>query len=262
VLKSPRFKFSHTLKGKIWSTLAIADSNLLVVEVRDDQNFQVEFSVLDYSENAWTFEKLRLSEQWWAGITAAGGSTILFHTFRSKDNPDHKNLIAYDIFKRKIRWEVEEFSFFDWDDSTIWGHKTGTDLLQATISIESGVVTEMKWGDKHGLKAMEIAKPLRYLEGMQHFETVQRFVEQRSTYLPVKGIEYLEWREWIMIGIYVEEGGKLANYLLVFNSNGELSMEEKLDENLVGLGADTFFILSGCLFLIKNRSELAVYSYD
>ena len=53
----------------------------------------------------------------------------------------------------------------------------------------------------------------------------------------------------------------MANYLLVLDKDGEVLLEVKLGEKLPGLGTDTFFMLSGCLFLIKNKKELVAYTF-
>lgn len=81
----------------------------------------------------------------------------------------------------------------------------------------------------------------------------------QTDYTITKGVEYLEFNDWIMVSAYVEESAKLANYLLVFRSTGALVLTLKLGENLAGLGSDTFFILSGCLFLVQNKTDLVAY---
>jgi hypothetical protein len=74
----------------------------------------------------------------------------------------------------------------------------------------------------------------------------------------VGGIEYREWDGLVFISYYVQEQG-LANYLMVVREDGKLVLSEKLDDSLKGLGADTFFILQGCLFYIRNKRELISY---
>ena len=257
----PRFKFSKQFSGNIWNTQAVPKTSLLIVEVRDDKNFVTKFSALDYKNEEFTWEGLTFKESWWIGLTAANPRLVLFHTFVNRNNPDHKNLIAYDIFDQKIRWEVREFSFLDWDDATIWGYRTEKDIVPATISVQTGEVTEEPWEAKPDETNLDIEKPVRYLEGTSYFETVKKFASQKTPYSIVAGVEYLEWKDWIVMSVYQQEGEKLANYLLVFDKDGELLMEVKLGENLTGLGTDTFFILSGCLILVKNKTELVVYTY-
>ncbi|HEY3430524.1 MAG TPA: DUF4905 domain-containing protein [Cyclobacteriaceae bacterium] len=257
----PRFKFSKQFSGSIWNTLAIPKTSLLLVETRDDKNFVTKFSALDYQTEKFVWEDVTFKESWWIGFTAASPHTVLFHTYVNRANPDHKNLIAYDIFDQKIRWEVEEFSFMDWNESVIWGYHTEKDIIPATISLETGRMTEQQWVGEPIQTGLDMHKPVRYLEGTPHFGTVKKFIYQKAPYSIVMGVEYLEWKNWIVVSVYHQQGDKLANYLLVFDQDGELLMEEKLGENLTGLGTDTFFILSGCLILVKNRTELVVYTY-
>ena len=55
---------------------------------------------------------IALKESWWTGLTAANDSTVLLHTYVNKGNPDHKNLVALDIFSGSVRWEIEGVLFF------------------------------------------------------------------------------------------------------------------------------------------------------
>jgi hypothetical protein len=242
--------------------MAVSKKDILVIEVRDDAKFQVQFSALDYRNNQFLWQGVTLKESWWVGLTAARDNTLLFHTYVNKGgNPDHKNLIAFDIFRKNIRWEIEEFSFFDWDEIEIWGYRTGEELTQAAIQIESGVVAERKWIATPPMTGADVTRPVRYVEGSPYYETVGKFIRQKTNHQPVKGVEYLEWKEWMMVSVYVEEASSLANYLLVFSLEGEVLLEVKLGEKLTGLGTDTFFMLSGCLFLIKNKTELVAYTF-
>jgi peptidoglycan/LPS O-acetylase OafA/YrhL len=47
--------------------------------------------------------------------------------------------------------------------------------------------------------------------------------------------------------------------LLVVDESGNMLLQEKLDEQLKGLGVDTFFVLSGCLFFVRNKRHLLSY---
>ena len=265
-----RFKFSHHFPGTIWNTLAIPKNEILIIETRNDQNFQAQFSALDFEHDKFLWKDLMMKESWWIGMTAANENTLLFHTYINKGNPDHKNLIAFDIFNQKVRWEIEEFSFFDWSDSEILGYCTKDELIQATIDIENGTLTEKAWlVNPKGESDVPIGGTMLYVEGAPHFETIKRFLEQKAQLQIVNAVEYLEYGEWIIVSVYLDETASLpdrqglANYLFVFDKSGEMLLQEKLGENLQGLGVDTFFMLSGCLFLVKNKSELVVYSvYD
>lgn len=238
--------------------LAVEAENRLVLEVRDDVNFRVTFSLFDYAKNEFVWKDVLLPETWWLSLVAADKNTILINRFLNKGgNPDRKSLIALDAATGSIRWEVEEFSFYDWNESEISGYRTKGEPVTVTVNLTTGEVQEKPWQPGSN-PAVERLKPVFYAEGTSHFETVKKFVNQ-TDYLLVKGVEYLELSPWIIMSIYVPESEKLANYLLVFRETGELTLTLKLGENLAGLGSETFFILSGCLFLVQNKTDLVAY---
>lgn len=195
-------------------------------------------------------------------MTAVNENILLLHTFVNKGNPDRKNLIAVDIFSQKVLWQVEDFSFSDLNDLEIKGHKTNGDIAMATVQLKSGELKEESWVPSLNSVQEAALKPQLYSEGTTHFDTLRKFMELRASVHLTGGAEYLEFEDLILISAYFQEGG-LANYLYVFNKTGEIVLREKLGEMLQGLGVDTFFILAGCLFLVKNKSELVAFRvYD
>lgn len=254
---APALLFSHRFPGTIWNTVAVESENRIVLEVRDDVKFQATFSMLDYAKNTFLWKDASMSEQWWVSLVAANKSTVLLNRFMNKGgNPDQKSLIAVDADTSAIRWEQESLSFYDWNESEIFGYRTRDELVPVRVNLMTGAVTDQSWEPQSG--DPENLKPVFYAECTQHFETVKKFVAQ-ADYAIVKGVEYLEFNDWIMISAYIDQSGKLANYLLIFDASGTLVLTVKLGENLAGLGADTFFILSGCLFLVQNKTDLVAY---
>lgn len=257
--RAPEFLFSHHLPGMIWNTVAVEEEQLLALEVRDDTTFTTTFSLLNYQRNVFLLENKSLPEPWWVSLAAANEQTVLINRFMNNGgNPDQKSLIAVDIQSGGIRWEVDSFSFFDWNKTEVLGYLTKGDPVQATVNLISGVLTEEDWEEGPESSPPERQRPAFYPEGSQHFDTIKEFL-RKADYLIVKGVEYLEFNDWIIMSGYVEESAKLANYLLVFDREGTLRLTVKLGENLAGLGTDTFFILSGCLFLVQNKTDLVAY---
>jgi hypothetical protein len=239
--------------------LAVEAENRLVLEVRDDVNFKVTFSLFDYAKNEFAWRDISLPESWWVSLAAANRDTVLLNRFMNRGgNPDHKSLIALDARTATVRWETEELSFYDWNESEILGYRIKDDLVPVTVTLATGQVVEEPWQPKMESTLPVNVKAVFYAEGTPHFETVKKFVAQ-TDYRITKGVEYLEFNDWIIVSVYVEESAKLANYLLVFSEIGALVLTVKLGEKLAGLGADTFFILSGCLFLVQNKTDLVAY---
>jgi hypothetical protein len=237
------------------------EKGLLIIETRDGDNFQVAFSALNIQSNQFLWRDWTLDEKWLIGLLAVNNEVLLLQRFASTGNPDKKSLIAIDIKSRRLLWEVADFSFYNWDEQTIWGIKTLGEFPQAKIDVSSGVITEMSWKELDVQTKPEFDNPVQYMVGSPHFETIKKFILMQAHQVIEMGVEYLEYNGFILTSVYFKETQGLANYLIVFNESGELVLKERLAEKVQGLGMGTFFILSGCLFFVKNRLELVAYTF-
>jgi hypothetical protein len=253
--------FSHQFSSPIWQMIKEPEMGLLIIETRDGDNFRVAFSALNIRSNQFLWRDWTLDEKWLIGLLVVNNEVLLLQRFADRGNPDKKNLIAIDIKSRQLLWEATNFSFYNWNKQTIWGIKTLGAFPQAKIDIASGVITEASWKEPDVEIYAEIGSPVQYIAGTPHFETVKNFILMQ-VHQPIEmGVEYLEYNGFIVTSVYFSETQGLANYLLVFNESGELVLKERLVEKVQGLGMGTFFILSGCLFFVKNRLELVAYTF-
>ena len=254
----PTRLFSQHFSGRIWNMLAVEPKHWLLIEVRDDVNFQVTFSLFDYHKNGFVWKDVSVQETWWVSIAAVDDQTVLLNRFMNKGgNPDRKSLIALDATTGKFRWEREEFSFYDWNETEVFGYQTKAEPVPVTLMLSTGEGMQKSWQPQPKAQPERLI-PVFYAEGTAHYETIKKFIAQ-TDYAITKGVEYLEFSSRMILSIYVQESEKLANYLLVFSETGRLLLTVKLGENLAGLGSETFFILSGCLFLVQNKTDLVAY---
>jgi hypothetical protein len=245
----------------IWKLVAHEERNIIFIETRNADALTVEFAALDFGTNEFLWDHWRPSDNWLTSLFAAKGNTLLLQQFAHHGNPDQKNLLACNISERKIRWIAEGFSFSGWDGSVIHGYQLGEDLVSLMLDVNTGnkvdraneVLTHQA-GQNGGF-------PVFYPEGSASFEHIREFVSMKKQLHIEGGVEYLEMENRLCISMYVRESHGLANYLLVFDAEGTLLFEQKLAEKLGGLGTDTFFVLAGCLFFVKNRLELFVYTF-
>jgi hypothetical protein len=103
-----------------------------------------------------------------------------------------------------------------------------------------------------------VIRPFQYKAGEEGFETIKAYMAGRFGGDPVLAMDYLEYGMFILISYYVQEP-ELANYLIVLDTEGNEVMREKAGQNLSGIGVDTFFVLEGSLFFVKNKSEFLRY---
>jgi hypothetical protein len=157
------------------------------------------------------------------------------------------------------RWRKENFSFQSLQKGKVKGLLINPEPVTAVFDAHSGEAVVDEINDKEGNEIFDLVRPFQYLEGTPYFKTVSDFVSEQFEETIIGAAEYVEIDGLIFISYYIKKEDGLANYLLVITSDGAVLQHEKLGERLKGLGVDTFFLLAGCLFYIRNKNELLSY---
>lgn len=252
------FKFSQIFDGILWNMLQVPASDLLILEVRNEQRREAHFSALDIMMNKFEWKDILFDERWWIGLTAATKEVLLLHVYQNTENPDAKDVLAWDIFRQQKRWQLKNFLIGFLSGNYLHGRFAGENAAEVVVDVETGDLMENKAAEPMAEENIPIIKPFQYVEGTPYFETVKTFLNRMFTIVPVAGVEYLEEQSFIFISYHAMQDG-LVNYLIVLSADGSVVLHEKLGERLKGLGFETFFILSGCLFFVRNKCELVSY---
>jgi hypothetical protein len=257
-----RERFKLKVNGTIWNLLAEHESQLLILEVRNEEKFTTRFVALNYQTGRSVWE-ISLTEAWLINLVDARQGTLLVHTYTNRGNPDRKNLIAVDMATGKERWQVEDVSFYGWSSESILGYSSGEELTQVSINPRTGQIEKGVWSGNIVDRMRSIERPIQYAADTEHFLTVKKYIRIIKAHTIEGVVEYLELPIRTILSYYVKEETGLANYLLVLNQEGETLLVETLGKGLKGLGMDTFFHLADCVIFVKNKSELVSYSlYD
>lgn len=256
--KHLEFTLSHPFRGIIWNTLADGNQPRLFLEVRDVQEKKVSFSALNLQNYEWLWKDLALEEPWWVSLAAVSAEVLLFTVYTDTNNPDKKSLLAWDVSANKMSWWYNGFAFSGANNRFVKGIDTKFGAKETVLDVISGKVVPQ--GDFHldDSQNFPVIRPFQYEEGTAYFDTVTDFLRSRLGFTPLITIDYLEFKQLILVSVFVKEKD-LANYLYVFDSGGGMLFEEKLGENLKGVGLDTFFIYSDHLIFVKNKNELITY---
>lgn len=238
--------------------LQVPASNLLILEVRNEQRREVRFSAWDIGTNKFVWKDILFDETWWIGLTAATKEVLLLHIYQNTNNPDVKDLLAWDIFKQKKRWQRGNFLVSVVSENYIQGRAMGENGEEVVVDITTGDFLQNKAVETVMLENIPLVKPFQYVDGTPYFETVKTFLNSRFNIIPVGGVEYVEEQSCIFISYHAAQDS-LVNFLIVLTAEGSVILHEKLGERLKGLGFETFFILSGCLFFVRNKCELVSY---
>lgn len=252
--------FSHSFAGPIWKMVSLPLQKLLILEIRDETSRQVSFTALNYQTNTTLWENFKLTESWWVSLLAGRNSHVLIQKYLSQDNPVDMGIIVMDVQGPRIVWERDNFSFSGFDNDVVIGVVNDAEHTTLRLELITGEVINAK--SEFDFTPDEISdtlRPFQYQENTDYFKTVYDFLRKNFSICPEYAVEYLEYDGLIIISYYIRDGKELLNYLLVVDESGKMLLQEKLDAQLKGLGVDTFFVLSGCLFFVRDKRYLLSY---
>ena len=236
--------------------LESSENKMLLLELRRPADKTVHFAAYDYAENRFLWQDVTFEEPWWINLSAVAGQMVLFTVYTETNNPDQKSLVAYRLLDQSIAWWRNDFSLTAVAGATVTGFSYKTGMKELTLAADTGVEVAAKEGvTPQNLVAI---RPFHYKAGEEGFETISTYMAGRLAGDPVLGMDYLEYGDFIVISYYLREP-ELANHLIVLDTEGNEVLREKAGQNLSGIGVDTFFVLEGSLFFVKNKSELLRY---
>ncbi len=250
---------SETFADPVWKTLVDEQSGILFIESRNVETQTVNFSAWDVPNKRFLWQSLQFEEKWWLTLGYAGAGMLLFTHYADTNNPDKKSVMAYDVVQQQLKWWKNNFVVANVNDNIVVGADTKFGSRELMVDIRTGDELKESVNFSPSQNFMVI-RPLQYFEQTEHFNTVKDFIERKCAISATQLIEYCEHRSLIIISAFAEEGN-LANYLMVFNSEGDIVLKEQLGENLKGIAFDTFFILTGFLIFVKNKRELISYRF-
>jgi hypothetical protein len=250
------FNFSHVFNGIVWNSVVSEDGAVLVFEIRDSQQKQVSFSALHVKDNAWLWKDKVSEEPWWVNLNAVSANRILLTMYTETNNPDKKGILVYDLPAFHLNWWNNDFSLTAVSKGFVFGMTSTYGSREVILDIQSG--KEVKETNAEPSYSFSVLRPQLYHDGTEYFKTVQLFLKKKLNLQAIASLEYLENDGLIFISFYTQGEG-LANDLIVLSAMGNIVLHEKMSDHLKGIGWDTFFILSGCVFFVRNKVELVSY---
>jgi len=212
---------SVILSAPAWNILPFPGRSVIVIEQRDDVRRVVSFSAYDFKNDGFLWRDVITREKWWVNLAGVSSNQVLLKVFENTENPDKTSVLCLSM-----------------DD--------GSEIIPDSQQNE-------------GLHTNDTVHPFQYLDGEPDFDTVKNFLKSKMEPAPRLGAEYMEHEGYIIISYYAGAPAAYANLLAIFNSQGECLYHEEIGTNLKGIGLNTFFILSGYLFFVKNRTELVTF---
>jgi hypothetical protein len=256
LLRSIAFNFSKVFDGVVWATKVSRGNEIIVLEIRNSERKEVRFAAFDLATGKFLWKDKLMDETWWINLATVSDKIVLLTLYTDTHNPDKKAVIACNLLKGEVVWWQNDFSISSVSDTFVIGFSEKYGRRELVLDLNTGKALQSP--PFYAEIPENCIRPHQFFEGHPYFDTVKTFFSQKFNLLPIRALEYLEYDSLIFISCYLPEN-ELTNYLFIISSDGHLLLKEKLDGHLKGIGLDTFFILSGCVFFVKNKVELVCY---
>lgn len=267
-------KYAYTRGRQIWRLLA-SNTGRLIIEERDMKTREAFYNCVQIDTGKKLFYDFQLEEKLWLGIEAVDNDIIFFHKFASRDMPDHKGIIAFDIDSQRIIWQTEEYIFDFIKEGKIFCYKNNFDgrIFFVIDSLTGRLI------DEPGDNLVEVNKLREEAFDSKSFESYlfpEPFDLDDSSFLPmdeiaeqinvehsIEGkIEFIPFSDIILLNFHerLNDGGLRNRFMAIDILNKKSILEKDLNANSNAFVPDSFFVKDDLLFLLVEKTMLEVYS--
>jgi hypothetical protein len=267
-------KYDHNNNRQIFRLIP-AGNDKLIIEERNVEKKQAYFNCLNITNGKKIFKSLQLNEKFWIGIEAAYNDVILFHKFRKPDMPQHLGVLAFDINKQKIMWEVADHTFlFNKDDKIFTFQQLFEKREYFSLDLYTGEVVDDLGTDSISINLLreEVITSEDFIS--YHFpisfvtsnnvdqRAVDLMQKLRENYVITGKIEFVLKEGLLMFNFHkIESDNSLKNsFKAVDLSTGKIILEKVLNLRTNAFVPDSFFLKENILFLLVERTKLEAYT--
>lgn len=256
-------KFSASFAAKIWKVYPDAFLPYLLVELRNAQEFQTSFALLNVAEAKWQWEDFRLEEPWWLGVYGLHNATILAFTYANNERPEPDNILAFEAFTCQKLWQRPDLRFLAFDgQNSLHAAPKGETEQRHLLSLKTGETLSRSNVEENITLPYVLQFPQTYREGEAYFEEFEDFFAEHLDIKILQSIDYLEYRDYIIISYFFNENGKITNNLLILDAKVQILLNENIHSEIQSLSLDTFFVYHNYLIFIRNNIELVIYQIN
>ncbi|HRI47162.1 MAG TPA: DUF4905 domain-containing protein [Ignavibacteriaceae bacterium] len=264
----------HNYKRQIWRLL-LNKSNHLLIEERDAETKAVSYSLYDFASKKYLLDNYKFEEEFWIGVEAFTEKVMLMHKYVKPDMPTHKGMKAFSFIDKRELWENNSLNFLFVKDDDVYCFSQrfeGKEFF--IIDLYSGEIRENLRSDYHRINRIKneldlsennsgyvFPETLHPLKNEEIFNVVQETTKKINL---TGSFEYLGFNGSIFVNFHkINKDGTLDNIFRVIEpSKQKVIFEETLNKKVKNLFIDSFFIKDNLLFLLMEKSGVAVYRLD
>lgn len=266
--------FTYKSKNQVWRLL-VSHTSKLVIELRDVNKKEVFFSCYDLERGKKIFEDFQLEEKYWIGIETLYKDMIIFHKYDKPDMPGHKQIIAFDIMEKTIKWAESDHSFLFLHNDKIYCYKQNFESRSFySLNYLTGFLEEDLGEDFEKINYLRTEANSSY--GAKFLFTEKWEPEKSDSALGcviaetiqnleiVGDVEYTSFSNLLFFSFHTKIfGGSLLNKFVAFDqSRQKIIINEILNASTSAFIPDSFFLYKNYLLLLKEKNGLIVYKLE
>lgn len=239
-----KLAYSAKCEGIIWKIILDETEETIVWECRTADK-KVSFYAYNLKNQTLLLNNFKFADDWEVSINNVVNGILYFNGFESDFSPVQKGLIAFDLQTRKILWQ--NFSIgaqlFTNEGIVVFDTKILPRKYRIANYQNGNMVKDMEAVELKGLKSLQNNI---FLPTMQESENILL----TSYHLTYKGLN--------ISSFYKAQGAAFDQYISV-EKNGNILINEILNNQIQKMSFDTFFVWHNHLFYIRNKSEIVSY---
>ena len=260
-------KFRVHLPLPIWQIRFDEKTGWLAIETRDADTLQNAFYVVDSRTGKFIISDYKPKAGWWSGLEDIYSGCLYLHQSNNQQYGQHEGIMALNAGTGKKLWELPFYSFYglatdyllakelnqETNELVRLDYGTGTRIAGSLPLTEAKAALNFFQAQRQQLSRV----PSHYPENNEFFPELQLFLQNTTNPEAALAIDYLETNRYFVMGFYQTQPDLKYTYrVAVFSLSGELLLQEKLNNDVAGIGLDNFFILNDTLILSKNKDTL------
>jgi hypothetical protein len=217
----------------------------------------------------------QLEEKFWVGVEAFEDEKIYFHKYTRPDMPGHIGIIAYSLTTREVLWSREDLVFLFLSENKIVAYVQKFELREYYIlDTLTGNTIQESAGDNQDIDILREKSLEKQNENYRNYLFPQSYpgnlpaeskelVEKLKENVIISGpIDFIQHGGYLLLAFHtVKDDGKLDNnFRLIEINRRKIIFEDVVNTGISVYIPDVFFIKDNFLFLIKDKTELKVFS--
>lgn len=248
-------------EGQVWKILVDDVHPLLVVQTRNGEAYQTSFAAIDIQSNQVLWQDFALDESWWLGMAGLHDRVLFLYTYPDTQKPQSQGIIAIDIDTQQVLWQTQKINFYQIEQGQVWGvSMEQNDKKYYLLEPRTGkILNQIREFNSVEIRKNENNRalfPFHYYNEMAYFQTVAIFLKKKFNLQIVQAVDYLEYENVIIISYFHQSTNGLVNNLLVLNHQNQVLLHQNIEQQLTGVGLDTFFVFENQVFFVKHKTRL------